>query len=746
MSPALNAEVQYALIRNFARQTPINVVSTFIAVTFTAWMVSPFVPGIYLWPWVVAHLGLFTFLFALWVRRYLSVRSGAPPRPRSAQPLEARIHRARLRAIIIALLSGVMWGLTAAALPFLPDKYQVALVIIVGGMAGGSTTTLSGIPQAAALYAFTAIIPFSVYFFEVGADPASITIGVLAMFMAIAMIWASRSVHGTFLDDVAARVAATKALEDLRSAREDWLQVAQSTDAFALFDEHKLLKFRNQAFVDLLTGPDQRAPFGAAWADLIERLAPSEEIGIGLVTREERLQRYLRQEHEPDEPLIERLADGRWLRSVMRHTESGSLLWLIQDITAERNRESVEIKLRARLAESKQLQTIGQFASGVAHDFNNVLGAIQAFAHYIADHPTANDVQGPARRIISACERGAGMVRNIMQLATASRVHNEPFKFANAFQQAVNLLPSSKPETADFIAEDLTAEATIDANESQIVQLIMNLVLNAFASLKRTAGKVSLRAARIDVDVATASQFFDAASGRDSVAETPDGSYQFVFGMLLPDKPYIKITVEDSGSGIEPSFLSRIFDPFVSTKDTTMRTGFGLAVVRSVVLASEGALAVHSRLGRGTTFEVYLAVVPPPRAETGARPLATTVPTPRHILIVDDDVDGADGLALALRGLGHETLALYDPRAALDVVNARPDAWPVMVIDMAMPGMNGDELAVSVHRASPLTRLFLYTGRNSEALRATAAKIGVEAVLQKPVDPHALSELIGRRE
>jgi CheY-like chemotaxis protein len=225
------------------------------------------------------------------------------------------------------------------------------------------------------------------------------------------------------------------------------------------------------------------------------------------------------------------------------------------------------------------------------------------------------------------------------------------------------------------------------------------------------------------------------------------GGHQFVFGMLLPEKPYVKIVVEDSGTGIEAEFLPRMFDPFISTKETTMRTGFGLAVVRSVVMASEGALCVRSVPGKGTTFEVYIALAPAPHA-SHATEEASDVASEMSlspVLIVDDDVDAADGLAMALTGLGHRVRAIYDPRVALDEVTRHPGAWPVMVIDVSMPGMNGDELAAHIRKLRPLTRLFLYSGRTSDALRLAASRIGVEAVLQKPIDPRALATLIDRR-
>jgi signal transduction histidine kinase len=741
MARHLDPEVQYSLVRNFARQTPINITITSVALVFTTWMVWPYTPAWLILPWIVIHGGLVGLLLTRWLWRR-RVRSIAIPKHHTLS-LAERAEGAQRRAIAFALVSGLLWGSTTFALPYLPERYDAALTIIVGALAGGATTTLSAIPAAAACYALAAILPFSIYFFAQGTDPASISLGVLAAVMGFAMSWASRSVHGTFLDDVAARVAATKALEDLRSDREDWLQVAQSTDAFALFDSNQKLKFWNQAFADLIREDERPAELaGAAWPNLIDALAHSEDISIGLLTHAERRQRYLSLSQTLDDPLVERLSDGRWMRSVVRPTSNKSFVWLVQDITAERSRENTEIKLRARLAEAKQLQTIGQFAGGVAHDFNNVLGAIQSFAEYIAQLPIADDAQRAARRIVTACERGAGMVHNILQLATASRVEKVAFRFGIAFEQAVNLLNTRKPETAKFEATDSTGATLIEANASQMVQLLMNLVANAFTALKRAPGRVELRAVAMDVDTLTASQFFDAAAGRDSLTEASDGASQYVFGMLLPNVKYVKISVEDTGAGIEPTLLPRIFDPFVSTKESTLRTGFGLAVVRSVVLVSEGALSVRSKLGAGTTFDVYIPVAV---AETAS---ATTIQpnsaAAQKVLIVDDDMDVADGMALALKGLGHDTRAIYDPLEALALIKSDPHAWPVLVIDMSMPNMTGDVLAEEVRKLSSLARIFIYTGRATDQLRTTAARLNVEGVLQKPLDPKSFSAIIGR--
>lgn len=743
MSSPASLEVQYNLIRNFARQTPVNATVTSFSVIFSTLMLWPYVPTSALVAWATLHLALVSLLFVRWMQRYLQARRGKVLVSAPRAPLEMRVARGSRRAILFAIISGVLWGATVFTLPYLPPVQTVAMVIVVSAMTGGATTTLSAIPMAAAAYALTTPIPFSVYFFLRGFDSAFFFLGLQALVMTAGMLWASRSVHGTFIEDVKARIEATEALEELRRSRDEWLDVAQSTDAFALFDADKQLKFWNAEFERLITTGSVSVRAGLSWEELLAGFEPSESESSGLITAQERHDRYVRHLPHADDPFIERLADGRWIRSVMRPTERGNLVWLVQDITAERQREAVEMKLRARLSESKQLQTIGQFASGVAHDFNNVLGAIQSFAEFMTMPASKPDGRLlAAQRIVKACERGAGMVRNILQLATASRIEKATFKFASAFDQAVNILPRERPENVTFTIDNRAESSFVDANESQVIQLLLNLIVNAFAALKGRVGRISLYADQINVDTATVSRFFNAAANLDGVTTALDGSSQFVFGMLLPEQPYVKIVIEDNGVGIEPDLLSRIFDPFVTTKESTLRTGFGLTVVRSVVLASDGALLVRSTVGKGTTFEVYLPVIAAPSANQAAPAPNQPHEGNERVMVVDDDPDSADGLVLALRGMGYDAVAIYEPGGALAEYVSSPQAWDAVVADQAMPGMGGHELAARIKQVRADARIFLYTGHASDELRQRAAGIGVAGVLQKPVDPKILAGLI----
>ncbi len=323
-SDTQNAEVQYALIKNFARQTPVNVTVTTFTIGFVIWMTYPYVPGILLFPWVALHLGLPALLFARWSWRRRAQSPDAQIEPRKS--IGERAVAARRRAIIFALYSGVMWGSTVAAMIYLPSRLQVALTIIVGALVGGATTTLSAIPLAAGLYGITAIVPFSAYFFLFGTENASVILGSLAIIMLSGMIWASRSVHGTYLENIQARVSADAALVGLKDARDDWLDIAAASDAFALFDRDKKLKFWNEAMEKAVTIPFE---IGLPMSAMVTHVSGETISGV---PAGERYGNYLPDQDNTDRQTLERWNDGRWVRSIWRRTPRGYYVWRAQEI------------------------------------------------------------------------------------------------------------------------------------------------------------------------------------------------------------------------------------------------------------------------------------------------------------------------------------------------------------------------------------------------------------------------------
>jgi two-component system cell cycle sensor histidine kinase/response regulator CckA len=227
------------------------------------------------------------------------------------------------------------------------------------------------------------------------------------------------------------------------------------------------------------------------------------------------------------------------------------------------------------------------------------------------------------------------------------------------------------------------------------------------------------------------------------VTSLPDGRLRCTVGHVPPG-PVALIRVTDQGHGMSRQALERIFDPFFTTKTPGKGTGLGLPVVHGIVLAHRGAIVVHTRPGEGTSFEILLPTVAAgePRAlELPARPTAAGR---GRVLVVDDDEDFADMVAIALGRAGYETAVVNDPAAALDVVGEDPTVWDLVITDYTMPGMNGVQLIERLAVLQPDLPCVLFTGFGVGVDEASARAAGASAFLQKPIDLPQLVEQVDK--
>jgi signal transduction histidine kinase/ActR/RegA family two-component response regulator len=400
----------------------------------------------------------------------------------------------------------------------------------------------------------------------------------------------------------------------------------------------------------------------------------------------------------------------------------GGLIARLADVTA-RNQATVEkARLEERLQQSAKMEAIGQLAGGVAHDFNNILGAITGFAGFIAqDGGVDSENRDFAQRILAASKRGKEMVEQIMAFAETRAVSHGVTNLGRALQRCQELLANAMQPGA-MLEVDLPQEPLlVRGNEVQIGQMIANLALNARDALNGGGGSIEIGstvAAPQDV------------AGFVNFTGTPD---ERLVGEPRSGIRYARVTVRDTGNGIAPDIFDRIFEPFFTTKGRQRGTGLGLAVVHGVVRGHGGFLHVRSGTGRGTTFSVYLPMV----AETQAAATPATA-QPCRVLIVDDEADMADMLSIALERLGHQTVAVLNPVAALAAIEEDPGAFDALLTDQLMPFMRGTELIHEAKRVAPNLRAVLCTGHAESLSEDEALAMGADTVLPKPVDIQAV--------
>jgi two-component system, cell cycle sensor histidine kinase and response regulator CckA len=286
-------------------------------------------------------------------------------------------------------------------------------------------------------------------------------------------------------------------------------------------------------------------------------------------------------------------------------------------------------------------------------------------------------------------------------------------------QEALKMLRISLPSTIEIHSE-VNTKAVVLADPSLIYQVLMNLCSNAAHAMEHGAGvlDVSLSDVRIGPE-----------------ANAPYSGLQPV--------PHVKLTVKDTGHGIDPAIVDRIFDPFFTTKEVGAGTGLGLAVVHGIVKNHGGAIEVESFPGKGTTFQVFLpAVESAPELEA-----AQAAPLPRgqeRILVVDDEPSLAMANKKMLEHLGYEVDCRASSNEALEVFRRQPPgkAFDLVITDMTMPHLSGVDLARELHRLQPGLPVILCTGFSEQVNADKARNLGIQGFLMKPAVLRELAELI----
>lgn len=419
--------------------------------------------------------------------------------------------------------------------------------------------------------------------------------------------------------------------------------------------------------------------------------------------------------------------DGRELEIQRARLPHGGVITRINDVTARNQglRESAE--LQARLQQSAKMEAIGQLASGVAHDFNNILGAISGFAGFIAQDSLA-DSEGRefAQRILAASRRGKVMVDQIMAFAETRTVTHGVVNLGRVVRTSQELLASSMYPGALLETGLPETPLLVRGNESQIGQLIVNLAANGRDALNGGPGVVE-----IEAELAPPEDLACLASFRNRPAAR-------LLGQIRPGRQYARLTVRDSGSGIAPEIIDRIFEPFFTTKGRQRGTGLGLAVTHGVIRAHDGLCHIESEIGQGTCFSIYLPLV----EEDAVAPVPVQGDfRPCRVLIVDDEADMADMLAIGLERMGFQTVAVQNPLIALAAIEEDPEAFDTLLTDQNMPTMLGTDLIREARRVAPDLRAVLCTG-NPESLD-TSRTHAADAVLYKPVDMPTLALAVG---
>lgn len=394
--------------------------------------------------------------------------------------------------------------------------------------------------------------------------------------------------------------------------------------------------------------------------------------------------------------------------------EIANFIWIARDIT--RN-----LELEKRVEQSQRMEAIGSLAGGIAHDFNNLLFPIIGMAEILLeDIPEGSQNHDNLIEIYTAARRAGELVKQILFFSRQAEHKKMPIRVQRVCQEVLKLVRSTLPSTIS-IEQNIQADCgLVMADPTQIHQIVMNLITNAFHAMEQAGGTLTLevRQARVDPE--------------DSAAALP--------GPEPGD--YAVIRVSDTGHGIDGEVIAKIFEPYFTTKGPGKGTGLGLSVVYGIVKDYQGDIHVTSEPGTGTTFQVYLPIIKNAADKTIDETVLPVGQGDETILLVDDEAYIARLEKQMLERLGYLVVERTSSIDALEAFKADPDRFDLVITDMTMPNMTGDRLAKALIHIRPGIPIIICTGYSEAISRETVASMGIKGFLMKPVVRSEMARMV----
>lgn len=394
---------------------------------------------------------------------------------------------------------------------------------------------------------------------------------------------------------------------------------------------------------------------------------------------------------------------------VVREQTATGVRGILIDYTPIKLAEEEKKKLEIQLQQAQKMEAIGALAGGIAHDFNNILSAIIGYTELATLNEGAEHCASELKEALIAANRAKDLVKQILAFSRQTDEERMPVRVALVAKEALKFLRATIPATIEIKTHIDERSGAVLANSVELHQIIMNLCTNAQHAIGEQAGLLEVAVQNAEIDLAHKNELIDLEIGS-----------------------YVRISVKDTGYGMTPDVMKKIFDPYFTTKEKGVGTGLGLAVVHGIVKKYGGTIKVESELWEGTTFHIYL-----PKADIAA-PIKPEKPKPlmggsERILFVDDEKMLVDIGQQALQRLGYDVVSRTSPIEALELFKAKPDFFDLVITDKTMPGMTGDALAKELLSIKPNLPVIICTGYSQTMDQERAKQLGIKAFVMKPI-------------
>ncbi|MFO7911395.1 MAG: cache domain-containing protein [Desulfotignum sp.] len=401
---------------------------------------------------------------------------------------------------------------------------------------------------------------------------------------------------------------------------------------------------------------------------------------------------------------------------------AGQIEFLIlegRDITDLKHAEADRRKLAVQLEKAQKMEAIGTLAGGIAHDFNNILSSIFGYTQLAQMNLVSPEkARNHLDQVLKGAQRAAALVQQILTFSRQTEYQKKPLKIHLIIKESLKLLRSSIPSTID-IQTDITSRPMVLADPTQMHQVIMNLCTNAYHAM--TAGGGTLT-------VILENQYLD--------------HKQLPVEKTVVPGEFMKLTVRDTGCGMDEKTLAKAFDPYFTTKEIGRGTGFGLALVQAIVAEHKGFVTAVSQPGKGSAFCVYLPLVESnPEFQVPEKPVQMVGGT-ETIMVVDDEEDIRHMTRELLGNLGYTVKTCEDGLTALSVFQKAPSEVDLVITDMTMPHMTGEELAARLIQIRQDIPVILCTGYSEQLSEKQALDIGIARYMLKPIQNPDMVDMV----
>lgn len=396
-----------------------------------------------------------------------------------------------------------------------------------------------------------------------------------------------------------------------------------------------------------------------------------------------------------------------------------ALMGVALDVTERRRLEAERVEVR--LQRAQRMEALGVLAGGIAHDFNNLLvGMLGNASLALLKLPPESPARGEIERLLLAAERATDLTRQMLAYSGKGRFVVEAVDLAALVRDTAELIRTSLPRRGRLsfsFADELPA---IEADATQVRQVVMNLLTNAAEALPPNGGDV-----KVDVAVSV----IDERTAADAFADSD----------LAPGR-FVVLEVSDTGSGMDDSTRRRMFDPFFTTKPNGH--GLGLAAALGIVRGHRGAIRVYSETGRGTTVRVFFPSSTGTLGDKSGESLPRSAPPPSTVLVIDDEVAVREFARAVLEHHGYEVLEANEGAEGLRVFATEGKRIGLVLLDLTMPGLDGEETFHELRLVAPKLPVILSSGYNEQQATSRFVGLGLAGFLRKPYRAEHLVEMV----